>query len=178
MQITGKTNAKFDLRSNSGSATYRFDLGYAQESTFTSLGNVTKTRVSTSGTTYTIDMSTISGVVPAGSNLALKISVITSTGGRIYLGANGGTKNSNSGRFYVSETVVTSTPLNIVAQTDITTGATDTSTPVTLGTPTITGGVLPYTTTNSAPPGGFPVAVSYTHLRAHETKANLVCRLL
>jgi len=157
MQITGKTNAKFYLRSNSGSATYRFDLGYAQESTFTSLGNVTKTRVSTSGTTYTIDMSTISGVVPAGSNLALKISVITSTGGRIYLGANGGTKNSNSGRFYVSETVVTSTPLNIVAQTDITTGATDTSTPVTLGTPTITGGVLPYTTTNNAPPGGFPV---------------------
>src|SRR5660398_335688 len=24
----------------------------------------------------------------------------------------------------------------------------------------------------------FPIAVSYTHLRAHETKANLVCRLL
>ena len=23
-----------------------------------------------------------------------------------------------------------------------------------------------------------PIAVSYTHLRAHETKANLVCRLL
>ena len=27
-------------------------------------------------------------------------------------------------------------------------------------------------------PGDDIIAVSYTHLRAHETKANLVCRLL
>ena len=27
-------------------------------------------------------------------------------------------------------------------------------------------------------PSGRPASVSYTHLRAHETKANLVCRLL
>src|SRR5665809_160001 len=27
-------------------------------------------------------------------------------------------------------------------------------------------------------PTPYPIAVSYTHLRAHETKANLVCRLL
>src|SRR5660398_297146 len=30
----------------------------------------------------------------------------------------------------------------------------------------------------SSPDGGGPKSVSYTHLRAHETKANLVCRLL
>ena len=30
----------------------------------------------------------------------------------------------------------------------------------------------------AASPCLFPVSVSYTHLRAHETLANLVCRLL
>ncbi len=110
-QITGKTNARFYLRSNSGSAIYRFDLGYARSGAFTSLGSVTRTGVSTSGTTYTIDLSTISGTAPAGSNLALKVSVTTSGGGRVYMGTNGGTSGSNSGRFYVSETAATpSTP--------------------------------------------------------------------
>ena len=109
-QIRGMPNARFYLRSNSGSATYRFDLGYASMGTFTSLGNVTRTGVSTSGTTYTIDLSAISGMAPAGSNLSLKVSVTTSGGGRVYMGTNGGTSRSNSGRFYVNETVVATPP--------------------------------------------------------------------
>ncbi len=109
-QIIGKTNARFYLRSNSGYATYRFDLGYAKTGTFTSVGNVTKTGVPTSGSTHTIDLSTINGIAPSGSNLALKVSVTTSGGGRVYMGTNGGTSNSNSGRFYVNETVAIPTP--------------------------------------------------------------------
>jgi uncharacterized membrane protein len=112
-QIRGMSNARFYLRSNSGSATYRFDLGYARTGTFTSLGSVTKTGVSTSGTTYTIDLSTISGTAPAGSNLALKVSVTTSKGGRVYMGTNGGTSGSNSGRFYVNETIVSAPRYNV-----------------------------------------------------------------
>ncbi len=154
MQIIGRPDARFYLRGNSGSATYMFELGYVQTGTFTSLGNVIRTGISTSGSTYTIDMSTINGIAPAGSNLALKVLVTTSSGGRIYLGQNGGTKNSNSGRFYVNETVVP--PLNIVAPANITTGTTGTYTPVDLGLPTVTGGTPPYTITNDSPTGGFP----------------------
>src|SRR5660397_178236 len=36
----------------------------------------------------------------------------------------------------------------------------------------------PTTSETTTTPGAGPGAVSYTHLRAHETKANLVCRLL
>src|SRR5660397_273775 len=37
---------------------------------------------------------------------------------------------------------------------------------------------LGYGCTRRGPPGNYLRPVSYTHLRAHETKANLVCRLL
>ena len=105
-QITGQTGATFYLSSQrSGyTATYRFDLGYASSGTFTSLGYVTRSVSSSSGLSYTIDMSSITGTAPAGSYLALKVSVTTSRGGRVYLGRNGGSTGSNSGRFYVNET--------------------------------------------------------------------------
>ncbi len=108
-QITGKTGATFYLSSQrSGyTATYRFDLGYAISGTFTSLGYVTQSVESSSGRLYTIDLGSISGTAPSGSYLALKVSVTTSRGGRVYLGTNGGSTGSNSGRFYVSETVST-----------------------------------------------------------------------
>jgi hypothetical protein len=107
-QITGKTGATFYLASRQGgyTAIYRFDLGYAILGSFTSLGYVTQSVSSSSGRLYTIDMSSISGTSPSGSYPALKVSVTTSQGGRIYLGTNGGTTGSNSGRFYVNETAV------------------------------------------------------------------------
>lgn len=88
-QIRGLSNARFYLKSNGGSATYRFDIGYARTGTFTSLGNVTKTGVTTSGATYTIDLSNINGIAPSGSYIALKASVTTSKGGKVYMGTNG-----------------------------------------------------------------------------------------
>src|SRR5660398_78624 len=111
-QIAGKTGATFYLSSQrSGySATYRFDLGYAQGGTFTSLGNVTRSVSSSNGQSSTIDMSSIIGTAPTGSYPALKVLVTTSRGGRVYLGTNGGTTGSNSGRFYVIETETTATP--------------------------------------------------------------------
>jgi hypothetical protein len=102
MTITGKTGATFYLSGQGRTATYRFDLGYAKNGAFTSLGYVTRS-ASTTGSLYTIDMSSITGTAPAGSYLALKVSVTSSRGGRIYLGTNGGVTGSNSGRFYVSE---------------------------------------------------------------------------
>jgi uncharacterized membrane protein len=105
-QVTGKTGATFYLSSQrSGyTATYRFDLGYASSGAFTSLGYATRSVSSSNGQSYTIDMSSITGTAPAGSYLALKVSVTTSRGGRVYLGTNGGSSGSNSGRFYVNET--------------------------------------------------------------------------
>src|SRR5659263_13217 len=139
-QITGQTCATFYLSSQrSGyTATYRFDLGYASSGTFTSLGYVTRSVSSSSGQSYTIDMSSITGTAPAGSYLALKVSVTTSRGGRVYLGTNGGSTGSNSGRFYVNESV-TAQLLNIIAPADLTTTATGTYTMVDLGTPTVSG---------------------------------------
>ena len=111
-QVTGKTGATFYLASRrSGyTATYRFDLGYANEGTFISLGYVTQAVSSSNGQKYTIDLDSISGTAPSGSYLAMKVSVATSQGGRVYLGTNGGSSDSNSVRFYVSENAVTPTP--------------------------------------------------------------------
>src|SRR5450759_5435928 len=39
-------------------------------------------------------------------------------------------------------------------------------------------GALPAQAGQPAPPAPSPAAVSYTHLRAHETRHDLVCRLL
>lgn len=120
--IRGMSNARFYLKSNGGSATYRFDLGYALSGTFTSFGSVNKTGVSASGSTYTIDLRSISGTAPAGSNLALKVSVTTSKGGRLYMGTNGGTSGSNSGRFYVNETVASAPRYDVSIRASPTSG--------------------------------------------------------
>ncbi|MCZ7356867.1 MAG: hypothetical protein O8C66_04430 [Candidatus Methanoperedens sp.] len=106
--IAGKTDATFNLSSQKSgyTATYRFDLGYAQKGTFKSLGYKTQAVSSRYGQSYIIDLSSINFTAPAGSYLALKVSVTTSSGGRIYLGTN-----ANSGRFNVTETVTApSTP--------------------------------------------------------------------
>jgi hypothetical protein len=112
-QIRGMTNARFYLKSNSGSATYRFDLGYSRTGTFTSFGSIIKTGVSTSGAIFTIDLSSINGTAPSGSYSALKVSVTTSKGGKVYMGTNGGSTGSNSGRFYVNETVASVPRYNV-----------------------------------------------------------------
>lgn len=132
-QITGKAGATFYLSSQrSGyTATYRFDLGYARTSAFTSLGYVTQAVSSSSGRNYTIDLSSISGTAPSGSYPALKVSVTSSRGGRVYLGINGSATSSNSGRFYVNETAVTSTPTPTPSPT-----STPTLTPTPISTPT------------------------------------------
>lgn len=114
-QIKGKTGATFYLSSqkNGYTATYRFDLGYARNSTFTSFGNVTTAVQSRTGQNYIINLSSITGIAPANSSLTLKVSVTTSQGGRVYLGTNGGSTGSNSGRFYVNETVVSASTYNV-----------------------------------------------------------------
>jgi len=167
-QIAGKTGATFYLSSQrSGySATYRFDLGYAQGGTFTSLGNVTRSVSSSNGQSYTIDMSSIIGTAPTGSYPALKVLVTTSRGGRVYLGTNGGTTGSNSGRFYVIETETTATPTPTPPPT-----ATPTPTPPPTATPTPTlpptatpTPTLPPTATPTPTPppipGGYKIIVS------------------
>ena len=106
--IQGK-NATFYLgaeRGSVGNATFRFDLGYASGGTFTSLGFVTWNVTKSTNGKYIIDMSSISGTVPASSYLALKVSVTTPSPTDmhgIYLGTNGGLTGSNSGRFYINE---------------------------------------------------------------------------
>ncbi len=109
IQIVGKTGATFYLSSqkNGYTAIYRFDLGYARGGSFTSLGYATQAVSSRNGQSYTIDLSSIGGSAPAGSYPALKVSVTTSQGGRVYLGTNGGATGSNSGRFSVNETTLT-----------------------------------------------------------------------
>jgi hypothetical protein len=140
-QITGKTGATFYLSSQSRyyTATYRFDLGYARSGTFTSLGYVTKSVSSQNGQKYTVDLNTISGTAPAGSYLALKVSVTSSQGGRIYLGTNGGSTGSNSGSFYVNETtsVPSPTPTPTISPTPTPT-ISPTPTPTISPTPTPT----------------------------------------
>lgn len=162
-QITG-INATFYLgRPSSGTTTYRIDLGYVQAGVFTSFGYVTRALTSSSSYLATTNMNTISGTAPTGSNLALKLSVTTLSSrqtAKVNLGTNGGSTGSNSGRFYVNETVATPIQLNIAAPTDVTTVTTGTYTTVNLGTPTITGGVSPYTTTNDAPPEGFSIGIT------------------
>ncbi|MCZ7370665.1 MAG: hypothetical protein O8C66_09155, partial [Candidatus Methanoperedens sp.] len=119
-KIAGKTGATFYLSSQKAgyTATYRFDMGYAVGGTFTSLGYVTQS--SYKGKNNIINLSNISGTAPAGSYLALKVSVTTSKGGRVNLGTNGGSTGSNSGRFYVTETAAAPTPLNGTSLTNIT----------------------------------------------------------
>ncbi len=114
-QIKGQPGATFYLeeRSDRGSVTYRFELGYAKGGKFTPLGNVTQIVPKDVRKSYSINMSSISGTTPSGSSVALRVSV-TSTSGeqRIYLGTDGGQSGSNSGRFYVDEMpAVTPTPL-------------------------------------------------------------------
>jgi hypothetical protein len=57
--------------------TYRIDLGYVQTGVFTSFGYVTRALTKSSTYLATTNLNTISGTAPAGSNLALKLSVTT-----------------------------------------------------------------------------------------------------
>ena len=112
MQIKG-INATFYLGrpSNSGTTTYRFNLGYVQAGVFTSFGYVTQSLTKSSNRLVTINMNTTSGTAPAGSNLAMKINVTAVSGtAQVNLGTNGGSTGSNSGRFYINETVPPPTP--------------------------------------------------------------------
>lgn len=51
-------------------------------------------------------------------------------------------------------------PLTVIAPEDITTEATGPLTSISLGNPSVSGGTLPYTTTNDAPVEGFPVGTT------------------
>ncbi len=110
-------NATFYLgRPSSGTTTYRIYLGYAKAGVFTSFGNVTQSLTSSSNRLVTINTNTISGTAPAGSNLALKLSVTTLNNGqtaKVNLGTDGGSTGSNSGRFYVNETVASAPTYNV-----------------------------------------------------------------
>ncbi|MCZ7396508.1 MAG: hypothetical protein ABOK23_06425 [Candidatus Methanoperedens sp.] len=140
-KIVGKPGATFYL---SSPATYRFDLGYAKGGTFTSLGYVTNGV--TKSTKYSIDLRKINGTAPAGSYPALKVSVTTPKGGKVSLGTNGGSTGSNSGRFYVNETVASPTPAPIPTPT-----ATPTPTPTATPTPTPTATPTPTPTATPTP---------------------------
>jgi hypothetical protein len=76
--LVNGVNATFYLgRPTSGTTTYRIDLGYVQTGVFTSFGYVTRSLTSSTAYLATTDLSIISGTAPAGSNLALKLSVTT-----------------------------------------------------------------------------------------------------
>ncbi len=115
-QVNG-INATFYLgRPNSGTTTYRIDLGYVKAGVFTSFGYATQSLTSSSNRLVAINTNTISGTAPASSNLALKLSVTILSSGQtaqVNLGTNGGSTGSNSGRFYVNETVASVPTYNV-----------------------------------------------------------------
>lgn len=104
--VTGQaTGTLFTLRNGSSTAgTMRFYLGYVSGGAFTSFGFVDQAFTG-STTSYTINLSTVTGIAPVGSALALRAELRskTNTGDviRIYFGSS----NTNSGTVVVDETV-------------------------------------------------------------------------
>ncbi|BDG07396.1 NapC/NirT family cytochrome c [Anaeromyxobacter paludicola] len=103
--VTGGTGSKWGLaKSGTGTVTYRFSLGYVLGGVFTAFGYVDQAATTTQ-TAYTPNLSAISGVAPAGSALALKVTVQTNTAGNsthVYLG----TGTSSGGTLVVTETAL------------------------------------------------------------------------
>jgi hypothetical protein len=112
-RVTGQaTGSTWSLQNSSGTGTvvFRFQLGYASGGAFTPFAGQVDVTATNSQASYTPNLSSLSGTVPAGASLALRIS-LPQTGGsaRIYFAGSG----SGGGTLQVDEAAATAATLTI-----------------------------------------------------------------